>query len=836
MDFPRGLEGQQGQKRKRTSRKGLPLRFSCEHPGCEKAYSRAEHLHRHALNHEPKEVYHCQVGDCRRTFVRQDLYDRHVERHQQQSPSAVAPTQEEQSNTTRLSHTVVQQEQQQNHQTDPLSSLGSAAERALLDHTTVAMPDWSFIPQPFDTNTLGSASGDDGFAAWLLSPPGSHGWDLDVAQLPSLAYDTSLNVYDAPSVDCSMPLPISDQRHDQIFAISNGHADHIVPKQTPVPSENHVYLSSRRLGEIISLMNSFYAKHASSLKLATANTESLLFHTVEGTWPNLHTSVLERCISAFWSVATDQIPIVHQPTFSAEHCPVLLLLAVIPLGAAQLIRTKLPDTFFDLRNLADLIITGLRWEIHTHDDAQPPVKLWVAQALLLLEFYEKMFTSRQLHERAHIHHVSTLTLLRRGSPLGGRPGAETPLEASLEASEMPSESQSVVEQERASQPALSEAWWRRWASNEAMLRVVFFAYTIDTLHAAMFGHESSLLPSDVGLLLPCDDVIWRAQSAEQVHQLEATFNMYGIQPLKFLDGLKKYLHGSHIQSHYRARLTLVIGLFSVACHIRPKEKHVKFFESVPSQGERKKWTSMMLEALDRWKDGLDDAVSSDRSHRTGSVGSPQLVEPTVLYHLAYITTHVDILDCQILAGSKLLLGRRVTKKELARATYHAASWATTTDAVVAVRHSFKLLATTLIMPGLRSPNQSCVSTQYSCRSDPCINRPWSLYLAVLSIWTFYFAMRQKLLGNDAMELANGNEVQQTACDYISCHAEIDNADDLISNFSYNGCNAMLQYLSDIMAIAEPEILVEASRRLRACQHLLNLPTELHHSRIDPSSP
>lgn len=35
---------------KRASRKGAPRRFPCEHPGCDKIYSRAEHLQRHELN------------------------------------------------------------------------------------------------------------------------------------------------------------------------------------------------------------------------------------------------------------------------------------------------------------------------------------------------------------------------------------------------------------------------------------------------------------------------------------------------------------------------------------------------------------------------------------------------------------------------------------------------------------------------------------------------------------------------------------------------------------------------------------------------------------------
>jgi hypothetical protein len=35
---------------KRASRKGAPRRFVCDHAGCDKIYSRAEHLQRHQLN------------------------------------------------------------------------------------------------------------------------------------------------------------------------------------------------------------------------------------------------------------------------------------------------------------------------------------------------------------------------------------------------------------------------------------------------------------------------------------------------------------------------------------------------------------------------------------------------------------------------------------------------------------------------------------------------------------------------------------------------------------------------------------------------------------------
>lgn len=35
---------------KRASRRGAPRKFSCDYEGCDKIYSRAEHLQRHQLN------------------------------------------------------------------------------------------------------------------------------------------------------------------------------------------------------------------------------------------------------------------------------------------------------------------------------------------------------------------------------------------------------------------------------------------------------------------------------------------------------------------------------------------------------------------------------------------------------------------------------------------------------------------------------------------------------------------------------------------------------------------------------------------------------------------
>lgn len=698
----------------------------------------------------------------------------------------------------------------------------------------MAMAEWDCVAQPLENDSLGTVRGDDSLAAWLLSPPGSHGWDLDVTQQSFMNYNPDNGAYNSMNARDLAFLPPSNQLENSMSATWVNDTGENASEGNPVTQTHHTRISARRHTEVLDLLQTFNNKHASSLKLTMIGTQSLLCRTPDGTWPNITRSVLERCIKSFWKDVANQMPILHKPTFSADHCPLLLLLAIIPLGAAQLVRLDSVEKMVGYHSFADLIIMGLRWEIQSNEDAQPPVNLWVAQALLLLEFYEKMFSSRQLHERAHIHHVSTLTLLRRGSPLGGSLGTETPLEVLDEPHDLPN-----AENEPIHAAFTSDSWWHRWANNEAMLRVVFAAYEMDTLHAAMFGHESSLLPSDVGLPLPCDDVLWTAETPESVYALETSFHLCGIKTTKFLDGLKDCLHGTIVQSHYRARMTLFIGLLSVACHLRPREKHIKLFETVPSQTERKKWTQMMFRALDRWKEGLDEALGGLESHRSNHRTLSMVVEPTVLFHLTYITTHIDILYCQILAGTKVLLGRRVSRKELASARSYAATWATTPEAKFAVLHSSKLLADTLLTHDSTTRGsilEPSWTDKYSCRSDPCIFRPWSLYLAALSIWTYHYTASQRQPNEETTEPLLEHDVERVACDYVASLSENNDVDHLSENVSYRGCSAVLQYLSDNLATAEPEILKEASSRLRECRKLLAALNVLHHSRMDPSSP
>ncbi|KAF2847601.1 hypothetical protein T440DRAFT_456029 [Plenodomus tracheiphilus IPT5] len=76
-----------GTKRREVGTKNEGKKFVCSHDGCGRAFTRAEHLQRHLLNHSTGE-YTC--GRCRAHFKRRDLLERHMTRHRQKDEEAGA--------------------------------------------------------------------------------------------------------------------------------------------------------------------------------------------------------------------------------------------------------------------------------------------------------------------------------------------------------------------------------------------------------------------------------------------------------------------------------------------------------------------------------------------------------------------------------------------------------------------------------------------------------------------------------------------------------------------------------------------------------------------------
>ncbi|KAI0546132.1 fungal-specific transcription factor domain-containing protein [Xylaria curta] len=859
---------------KRASRKGAPKKFACDWPTCDKIYSRHEHLQRHQLNHEPKQIYKCDVPDCNQMFVRQDLLLRHKKRHSTSyvprnrassfsitakdsssdgnsvsSPGvasngqaasvptmAPAPTsqlssalrpislpqptpptpasvfQRQPVSMPRNASVLLSPNSTMNSQPTPTSSLPHTPSWSrpvegvsmlppkatyypqgpaiLHDHSTF-MP-YSDLPVPNDVGDLST-----NFAVWLF--------DNDRAY-------SDLNVANLSFVEAGLESPFNNNIHyDHESLTSRSQVDHTPPRHSDLPDE---LISETRRIEIVNYIGMFRQKRNEyDSKLG------YLLHESGNDLPNIHLDFLHECVRLYWEIVSPRLPIVHQPTFSATRCHIHLLLVMIALGAAQVHCQSPTGEHEECEALADLIITSVRLEI-LDVGAVAPVDLWVAQALLLVEFYEKMCSTRKLHERGHMYHSVTLNLLRRGSPLIGKAGLESP----------PDEQNGV-------DPSTDDrVWWVRWAETEAMHRVVFAAFMMDIIHAAMFGHAADMAPHEIRLPLPCDEALWSAPNHESVRQRESNLRMYGVERVFFLEGLKQALHGRVVKTHSFGRMIIMCGLLSVGWHLRHRETHLKWLDDAPNASEtRDKWCQMLLKAFDDWKTSFDDAIGSTGANNTEPSLSEQqstanglIQSAAVLYHLAHISLYVDIIDCQVYAGAKRLIGRKVSSRDLSNVNTRMASWAGQPLTRRAILHAFKLLHRILVDPRqkkialIQEPGvNSAGPIQYSTRADPDPHRPWIMYYATLSIWTYAQALKgQSQITQPYHVSSRMRRGLNLVPEYLSRIAKLSELDSATSATLCDGLLELLDVVYPLLAQSHSEILREACNRLENCKELM----------------
>ncbi|KAI1432266.1 fungal-specific transcription factor domain-containing protein [Xylaria sp. CBS 124048] len=843
---------------KRASRKGAPKKFTCDWPDCDKVYSRHEHLQRHQLNHEPKQIYKCDVSGCNQVFVRQDLLLRHKKRHSSayvprnraSSFNIPAKADEDRVSSPRIANNG--QSASLPSMTPPIPSPpgsdlpptsapkpGSLQIPAGFKRLQPSMPrNASVLLSPNSAVTPSSATsvGSMGhISAWpqpmsgvdMIPPKPTYHYphndspfmsfpDLQLPQdskdhpSPNFAFwlfDNQcnygdFNVADLSFLDGGLESPFNNTIHyDQDSLASRSQIGQTPPGHTEVPDE--LISDSRRL-EIVNWIKMFRQKQ----NQYDPKLDGLLQES-SNDLPYIHLDFLHDCVRHYWDIISPRLPIVHQPTFSPTRCAIHLLLVMIALGAAQIHRESANGDYEEYKALADLIITSIRLEILNDDDASPPVNLWAAQALLLVEFYEKMYSTRKLHERGHIYHCVTLNLLRRGSPLIGKAGLESP----------PSEQSSV-------DPGTDDCtWWARWADTEAMHRVVFAAFMMDIINAAMFGHAADMGPHEIRLPLPCDDALWSAPSHEIVRQQEANLRMYGVKPIIFLDGLKRALHGQEVKTHSFGRMIIMCGLLSVGWHLRHRETHLKWLEIAPNAAERRdRWCSMLLKAFDDWKTSFDDAIGSNGMSSTDSNGQGQpavnglIQSAAVLYHLAHLSLYIDIIDCQVYAGAKRLLGRKISSRDLVNVNSRMVAWAGQPVTRRAMSHAFKLLYRILVDPRQRkiTPTQelSGNSIQYSTRADPDPHRPWIMYYATLSIWCFTQAL------NNGQNQPVERYGLTTVPEYLSRISKLSEIDPTTAKTLREGLLELLDVVCPLLSQSHSELLKEACQRLGNCKEIM----------------
>ncbi|UPX20952.1 uncharacterized protein EKO05_0011161 [Ascochyta rabiei] len=979
-----------GSRKRRRSRKGLDKKFECPHEGCGKSYSRAEHLYRHQLNHNPKQIYNCDFPDCHRSFVRQDLCARHKERHTargsqllrkdtfnmhnlnpivtaalgtkstpgtqplsakgqtqlQSPPSAVssvangsqmsppnfhspAPSISRQDSLNRIGSVGSEDAYRGGPDTKPydmqtqgsgnfappprpaalsnysggrtslhnsphvgnnsfqrpelrtstsnLSSYSTAsspynsavtptqsytpsvASTAYQNNSKYPQPTGTPVSQGQDNQYYNGTSGQtpmngvestaqldarmngvtnvmmdqtpsyatpmfggegysrspfamaDDFAAWLfndnqsLSGGGSPmGYPTGVVpaigasssigplQVPYFSYDPSIGGYTNTQPPPANPMAVRSML------------------DTSLPE---IALSEEKRRDLIDLIVGRFNEpdHAPVKK----QKEEILEGNKDDDHHVLSLHMMQTYISSYWRHFHPQLPILHKPTFNASTCPDLLLLAIMCLGASCLEKTYGHKATQACANLANFMAWHLRWEMFMDADFRPPAKLWIFQGLLLLESFEKMYSTRPLHERAHIHHATTLTLMRRGSSLIGRSAMDSPPSAkdgrsgSLGGIDTPDE------------------WWKQWVTNEATRRAAFAAFVMDSIHATMFGHSAVMVAHEMRLPLPCDEALWSATSSSEVGRVEASLHSNGVKQTSFLDGLKKTLNGQSVRTNSFGRTILMAGLLSVSWHMNQRDLQVSSLGVTQALGGRDKWRGSLTRAFDFWKQDFDSSLArpNDQSasnayaYANGADDDNVFEARTVLHHLAHMAMHVDIVDCQIYAGAPRLLGRSITPQDYNGAQRRMKEiWAPTARARDATFYALRFLSN-VIISGHHSLNQSAgMSISYSARDDVLLNRPWVLYFATLIVWSYGFALDGPI--KQPYQLTTYDEKVRDMSGYLKRVGGVRAPDDLAKLTDRNACLGLLIVMRDMFRKTRWELLHEASTLLTKCIEML----------------
>ncbi|KAH8423686.1 putative C2H2 finger domain protein [Aspergillus melleus] len=578
------------------------------------------------------------------------------------------------------------------------------------------------------------------------------------------------------------------------------------------PGSPRAIMSEDKRQELLHLMATRFNEAAYSV--VAKRKDALMEGDMDDDNHVLSLRMMQTYVGSYWYHFHAQLPILHRPTFVADQAPNLLLLAVMAIGASTLDHIHGPEVTEAASELANFIVWHLRWEIFMDADFRPPAKLWVFQALLLLEVYEKMYSTRALHERAHIHHDTTLTLMRRGSSLIGRSAFDSP--ASLrDDRQVRSASGSTTTPDFAADES-----WTHWIKTEATRRVAFAAFVLDSTHATMFGHSAKMVAHELRLPLPCDEALWSATSAAEVARVQSSLHANGVKPVMFLDGLKKTLNGQRVRTNAFGRTIIMAGLLSVSWHMNQRDLQVSSLGVPQALGGRDKWRSALLRAFDNWRRDFDEAL--------GQIGSPPFPNHAynrvrhpldednvfesrdVLHGLAHMASHVDIVDCQIFAGAGRLMGRSITPRDYSAAREKMTErWATKASARDAAFYALKFLSECLLNWG-NEEGSDC----YSGRHDFLLNRPWVIYVAALVVWCYGFALEGPIASPPA--LATVAEQRHDMQEFLRRVGGVKSPNDLEGMQGRNRCLGLLIILRQGFLDARWELLAEAANLLGSC--------------------
>ncbi|KAJ5408356.1 hypothetical protein N7509_002239 [Penicillium cosmopolitanum] len=642
-----------------------------------KSFTRAEHLRRHALNHDqPRNGFTCER--CSVHFQRPDLLARHMERHTKRDAEAGGPGlgREMRSagrstiSTTSSSDRGILDDDDPFLDEAPLSPPGSGTDPTSLDiddsdpFLAPMMPGGPFepyvepVPGQFDAadgsfniglNEMGSFFGMDTATDFNLpfAATDNYNWLFDVASL-----DDAFHHFDFPLGFDAGPFPDTmDAEYNQVIDKYDGpsallevasmmNKTHTSPQRPISPDSPDVigmdWLSgSSYLGPNPSPRLPQLSENACQRVLALVQQTRPIGLDSQPMALDSHLlslPALQSYSDFFFSRFNVTYPLVHQSTFNPDLVDPVFLAAVLFMGATYSTR--------EAHQLAVGIHDNLRNQLLCHQDFSPQPELWVLQTMLLIDCFGKMRAGPKQRERAQLFHCVLIKLIRRSTCCNIHDSPTLPRSEDLDYA------------------------WRYAMVEEQRKRLAMLCFMWDTQHAVLFSQSLCMSAFEIRSSLPCNAAIWEATTAQEwAHLASRETNR------PFLAVLKGYITPSAVSRprdlNVFARSVILHGLMSVSADLKRRDQTTLRSETPEKVGA---WTPRMSRSYDLWKVDFDADCLSMKLAQTAD---PQRftglkMAAHALYHASCLALNVEILDLQIIAGAKQILreeyytGRPVT--------------------------------------------------------------------------------------------------------------------------------------------------------------------------------
>ncbi|KAL8286524.1 hypothetical protein RQP46_004541 [Phenoliferia psychrophenolica] len=396
-------------------------------------------------------------------------------------------------------------------------------------------------------------------------------------------------------------------------------------------------------------------------------------------------SSLQRLLSLFFQRFDSLNPLIHRATFDPALFEPYLLLAMIGIGAYY-------STHEDCA-LWQRLMPGLAGRVVVDEGFGPDASVQLLLTCLMVEIHGKLMNTLSEHSMRAILHPAFINLALRCLIFEPR---STP----------------------ADDPDNPDSVWRAAVLDETAKRCAFTYFMIDSEHSTIFGHTRALSAFQVRLNLPWDEAEWTSPSAQAWQELRSQTSY--VPPPSFATTMKNSLSpmGGHPPSSSLASCIIIYGLISVLGDLRAKDKVVMGVEGFAAES---RWISVIGRALGSWKARLEAACLNRFAQN-------QLWSGLAVQAIAQISLFTDLVDIQILAGLRRVLGKRVGKVAYEHARQNLIAWAKSEQGAEAVWHAVTFLRTYLL--------HRIDSGERGTELADIPHLPYCLYLATTVCWSY----------------------------------------------------------------------------------------------------